>query len=55
MLTNLRIREILHEHGLDQNQLDDVAAYCYTVQPELTEQDVHDIATRLTKKVDHAD
>lgn len=55
MLTNLRIREILHENGLDQNQLDDVAAYCYTVQPEMTEQDVHDIATHLTNKVDHAD
>lgn len=55
MLTNLRIREILKEQGLTPNQIDDVAAYCDTVQPELTEQDVHDIATRLTKKVDDAD
>lgn len=55
MLTRQRIREILQEQGLTPNQIDDVAAYCDTVQTELTEVDVHDIATRLTKKVDHAD
>lgn len=55
MLTRKRIREILEEQGLTPNQIDDVAAYCDTVQTELTEQDVQDIATRLTKKVEHAD
>lgn len=55
MLTRKRIREILEEQGLTPNQIDDVAAYCANVQTELTEQYVHDIATHLTKKVEHAE
>lgn len=55
MLTRQRIREILEEQGLTPNQFDDVAAYFDTVQTELTEQDVRDIATNISKKgVDHA-
>lgn len=54
MLTMQRIREILAECGLTATQLDDVAAYFYTVQLELTEQDVREIAEKLVKKeVDH--
>lgn len=47
MLTMQRIREILAECGLSGSQLDDAAAYFYTVQLELTEQDVREIATKL--------
>lgn len=54
MLTMQRIREILAECGLAGSQLDDAAAYFYSVQLELTEQDVREIAERLVKKgVDH--
>jgi hypothetical protein len=53
MLTMQRIREILAECDLAGSQLDDAAAYFYSVQLELTEQDVRDIATRLVKGVDH--
>lgn len=52
MITRQRIRELLLEHGLTHDQLDAIAAYCDTVQDELTEQDVHDIANKLKKKVD---
>lgn len=54
MLTMQRIREILVECGLTASEIDDVSAYCDTVQTELTEQDVRDIATKLKKGVDHA-
>ena len=50
MLTRKRIRELLREHALTKQQLDDIAAYCDTVQTELTEQDVHDIANKLKKR-----
>ena len=50
MLTRQRIREILREQRLTPNQVDDVAAYFYSCQLELTEQDVREIATRLVKK-----
>ena len=54
MVTRQRIREILAECGLAESRLDDAAAYFYSCQPELTEQDVREIATRLAKKgVDH--
>ena len=53
MLTMQRIREILSECGLAGSSLDDAAAYFYSCQLELTEQDVRDIATRLVKGVDH--
>lgn len=54
MLTMQRIREILAECGLAGSQLDDAAAYFYSCQIELTEQDVREIAERLVKKgVDH--
>ena len=54
MLTMQRIREILAERGLTGSQLDDAAAYFYSCQLELTEQDVREIADRLVKKgVDH--
>ena len=42
----------MYEHGLTHEQLDAIAAYCDSVQDELTEQDVHDIAIKLKKKVD---
>ena len=51
MITRKRIRELLSEHGLTPDQLDAIAAYCDSVQIELTEQDVHDIANKLKKKV----
>lgn len=55
MLTRQRIREILQEYGLTVSQIGDVAAYFDTVQTELNEQDVRDIATNISKKgVDHA-
>lgn len=54
MITMQRIREILAECGLAATQLDDAAAYFYSVQLELTEQDVREIATKLKKGVDHA-
>lgn len=47
MITRQRIREILHEYGLSVSQLSDVAAYFDTVQTELTEQDVRDLAELL--------
>lgn len=50
MLTRQRIREILQEYGFTVSQLSDVAAYFDTVQTELTEQDVREIAERLVKK-----
>ena len=52
MITRMRIREILSEHDLTAEQLDAIAAYCDSVQTELTEQDVHDLANQLKKKVD---
>jgi len=52
MITRQRIRELLSEHGLTVDQLDAIAAYCDSVQTELTEQDVHDLANQLKKKVD---
>jgi len=52
MITRQRIRELLSENDLTHDQLDAIAAYCYSVQDELTEQDVHDIANQLKKKVD---
>lgn len=56
MLTRQRIREILQEYGLTVSQLSDVAAYFDTVQTELTEQDVREIAEILVKKgVDHGE
>lgn len=56
MLTMQRIREILAECGLKATQIDDAAAYFYSCQLELTEQDVREIATRLVKKgVYHVD
>lgn len=56
MLTMQRIREILSECGLTAIELDDAAAYFYSCQLELTEQDVREIAERLVKKgVDHAE
>ena len=55
MLTRKRIREILQEYGLTVSQLSDIAAYFDTVQTELTEQDVRDLAEIIVKKgVDHA-
>ena len=51
MITRHRIRELLLEHGLTHDQLDAIAAYCDTVQDELTEQAVHDIANKLKKKI----
>ena len=53
MLTMQRIREILAECGLAGSDLDDAAAYFYSCQLELTEQDVREIATKLKKGVDH--
>jgi len=53
MLTMQRIREILAECGLTATHLYDAAAYFYTVQLELTEQDVREIATKLNKGVAH--
>ena len=52
MITRKRIREILAEHGLTPDQLDALAAYCDSVQTELTEAQVHDIANKLKKKAD---
>ena len=51
MITRKRIRELLREHALNQQQLDAIAAYCDSVQYELAEQDVHDIVIKLKKKV----
>lgn len=50
MLTRKRIREILEEQGLTPNQIDDVAAYCDTVQTELTEVDVIGLANQFKTK-----
>lgn len=50
MLTRKRIREILEEQGLTPNQIDDVAAYCDTVQTELTEADVIGLANQFKPK-----
>ena len=47
MLTMQRIREILTECGLVGSDLDDAAAYFYSCQLELAEQDVREIATKL--------
>jgi hypothetical protein len=49
MLTRKRIREILAEHGLTPDQLDAIAAYCDSVQTELTEAQVHKIAKAMKK------
>ena len=54
MLTMQRIHEILVECGITATSLDDVAAYFYSCQIDLTEQDVREIATNIAKKgVDH--
>ena len=47
MITLRRIKEILAECGLTATQIDDAAAYFYSCQLELTEQDVREIATKL--------
>lgn len=49
MLTRKRIREILTEHALTKQQMDAIAAYCDTVQTELTEAQVHKIAKAMKK------
>lgn len=56
MLTMQRIREILSECGLAGSRLDDTAAYFYSCQLELTEQDVREIAEIIKRReVDHAE
>ena len=50
MVTRQRIRELLREHALTKQQLDDIAAYCDTVQTELTEAQVHKIAEHTEKR-----
>ena len=50
MITRQRIRELLSEHGLTQAQLDAIAAYCDSVQTELTEAQVHKIAKAMKKE-----
>lgn len=47
MVTRKRIREILAKHDLTHDQLDAIAAYCDTVQDELTEAQVHELAEKL--------
>lgn len=44
MLTRKRIRDILQNHGLTKHQMDAIAAYCDSVQTELTEEDVQAMA-----------
>ena len=50
MLTRKRIRELLDKHALTKQQLDAIAAYCYSVQTELTEAQVHKIAKAMKKE-----
>lgn len=50
MITRKRIREILAEHDLTIDQLDAIAAYCDSVQTELTEAQVHKIAEHTEKR-----
>lgn len=50
MITRHRIRELLLEHDLTPDQLDAIAAYCDSVQTELTEAQVHKIAKAMKKE-----
>ena len=49
MITRKRIREILADHALTKQQMDAIAAYCDSVQTELTEAQVHKIAAAFKK------
>ena len=50
MLTRKRIRTLLGEHALTEQQMDALAAYCDSVQTELTEAQVHKIAEAMKKR-----